>query len=146
MTESPGLSLAIGCAFAEAKRLNHEYIGTEHLLLAIIQSSRNVGTKFLRTRRIGLQRFRRATIKLVCAGPRLQELHERPITRRAQNAICYAERLAKLRNEFVDDDHLFFGIVNQRESVAVQILLTLGIQLSELNNLEIQFSTNEFAG
>ena len=146
VNDSPALSLAIDNAFQEAERLNHAFIGCEHLLLGVMLLSKDVANRLLNSRRIGVRQLRRATKLLISRGPPLTNKESLPLTPRAQNAIEYAETIACVRNERLDVDHLFIGIVNQRESVAVQILLTMGIGMQELENVVANYRNENITG
>ena len=138
-THSPALSLALDYACHEALRYRHEYIACEHLLLAVVRLSGNIGTDLLKRRGIGYRKLHWYACQLLQTGPEAVKTDELPLTPRAARAISFAESLSAARNEELEADHLFLGIIRVRRSTAVQILLTAGITIEELEELSRRY-------
>lgn len=121
----------------EAQRLNHEYIGTEHLLLGLLREGGGVGCDVLRGLNVDLDRARREVLVIVQQGPDMIVLGEMPQTPWAKKAIEYAiEEAVGLGHEEVGTGELLLGLVREQEGVAGKVLLNLGVpSLEGVNDL-----------
>ena len=129
---SPSLALAIEYALDEAERFGHEYIGTEHLLLALIRLRQNSGYNLLR-QKTNLRKLRRLTCRLIGKGTVTSRHGELPLAPRALEAIESARAIAQTSGNQIDADHLFLGLIRDRDSVACELLLTIGVTNEQLN-------------
>jgi ATP-dependent Clp protease ATP-binding subunit ClpA len=123
----------IALANHEAQRFNHEYIGTEHLLLGLIKEGSGVGANVLKNLDIDLRRVRLEVEKLVKSGPDMVTMGKLPTTPRAKKVIEYAiEESQNLNHTYIGTEHLLLGLVREHDGVAAQILLNLGLKLDEV--------------
>lgn len=119
----------------EAQRLNHEYIGTEHIALGLVKeaaSADNGGVAAHALARLGidLRRIRLEVEKLVRAGPDMVTMGKLPQTPRAKKVIEYAIEEAKnFNHNYVGTEHLLLGLIRTTDGVASQVLLSLGATL-----------------
>jgi ATP-dependent Clp protease ATP-binding subunit ClpC len=117
----------------EAQRFNHEYIGTEHILLGLIKEGSGVAANVLKNLDIDLRKVRLEIEKLVQAGPDLVEMGKLPQTPRAKKVIEYAiEESRNLGQNYVGTEHVLLGLIREDEGVASQVLVNLGLKLEYL--------------
>lgn len=124
---------AMRFANQEAQRLNHEYVGTEHLLLGLVKEGSGVAANVLKNLDVDLCKTRAEAEKIVPAGPDLVILGRLPQTPRARKAIEYAKEEAfNLSHNYVGTEHLLLGLLREQEGVAAQVLKNLGIKLDDV--------------
>ena len=114
----------------EAARLNCEYIGTEHLLLGLAREGSGVAANVLKNLGAGYDRIHREVEKLagVDLGP--MTIENRPLVPRVRNVIEFShEECRKLTHNYVGTEHLLLGRVRDREGVAAQLLMNMGLKL-----------------
>jgi ATP-dependent Clp protease ATP-binding subunit ClpC len=117
----------------EAQRFNHEYIGTEHILLGLLREGSGLVVKIVETLKLDERRVREEVEKVVRGGPRRAPAKPLPFTPRAKNAIEYAiEEARALNDKDVDPEHLLLGLVREADGVAAQVLLNLALELDEV--------------
>ena len=117
----------------EAQRFNHEYIGTEHILLGLVKEGSGVGANVLKNLGIDLRKVRLEVEKLVKSGPEMVTMGKLPQTPRAKNVIEYAiEEARNLNHNYVGTEHLLLGLLREHDGVAAQVLLNLGLKLEEV--------------
>jgi ATP-dependent Clp protease ATP-binding subunit ClpA len=117
----------------EALCFNHEYIGTEHILLGLVKEGSGVAANALESLGIYLQKVRHEVEKIVQAGPDLVSIRKLPQTPRAKIAIEYAiEESRKLEHDYVDTEHLLLGLLRQEEAAGSQVLMNLGLKLEDV--------------
>jgi len=117
----------------EAQRLNHEYIGTEHILLGLVKEGSGVGANVLRNLDVDLRKVRLEVEKLVKAGPEMVTMGKLPQTPRAKKVIEYAiEEARNLNHNYVGTEHLLLGLLREHDGVAAQVLMNLGLKLEEV--------------
>ena len=117
----------------EAQRLNHEYIGTEHILLGLVKEGSGVGANVLRNLDVDLRRVRLEVEKLVKAGPEMVTMGKLPQTPRAKKVIEYAiEEARNLNHNYVGTEHLLLGLLREHDGVAAQVLINLGLKLEDV--------------
>ena len=122
-------------AHQEAVRFNHEYIGTEHILLGIIKDSGGLATKVLNRLGVDLRRIRTEVENLVRSGPDVVSMGRLPQTPRARKAVELAiEEAEKLNHTYVGTEHLLLGLLRQNDGVAAQVLMNLGLRLEDVRN------------
>ena len=129
----------------EAQRLNHEYIGTEHILLGLIAEGTGVAFKILEGLGIDPRKVRREIEKIIQCGPEPVREGHLPQTPRAKKAIEYAiDEARELKHDYVGTEHLLFGLVREDEGVASQVLMNLGLTLKGVRHevLSIHRSTS----
>ena len=111
----------------EASRLQHEYIGTEHLLLGIVREGEGIAAKVLKTMGLDFEQIRLAVEKLVSATGGTVMIGEIPFTPRAKTVLELAVEEARLLgHNYVGTEHLLLGLIREGEGVAARVLLDLG--------------------
>ncbi|HAH22004.1 MAG: hypothetical protein A2Y00_07955 [Omnitrophica WOR_2 bacterium GWF2_43_52] len=119
----------------EARRFNHDYIGTEHILLGLIREGEGVAAAVLEKMGVDLQTIRLEVEKVVQPGPTTQILGDIPFTPRAKKALeLAAEEARALGHNYIGTEHILLGIIREGESVASQVLLNLGLDLDRVRN------------
>jgi hypothetical protein len=117
----------------EAQRFNHEFIGTEHILLGLITDSDGQAGQVLKTLGVDLRTIRLETEKLIPAGPSVIRLPEHvPLTPRAKSVIAIAGAACDHNRHRVKAGHLLIGLLAETEGVAAQVLMNLGLKLEEV--------------
>ena len=117
----------------EAQRFNHEYIGTEHILLGLVKEGSGVGANVLKNLGIDMRKVRLEVEKLVKSGPEIVTMGKLPQTPRAKKVIEYAiEEARNLNHNYVGTEHLLLGLLREHDGVAAQVLLNLGLKLEEV--------------
>jgi ATP-dependent Clp protease ATP-binding subunit ClpC len=117
----------------EAQRFNHEYIGTEHILLGLVKEGSGVGANVLKNLGIDLRKVRLEVEKLVKSGPEMVTMGKLPQTPRAKKVIEYAiEEARNLNHNDVGTEHLLLGLLRERDGVAAQVLMNLGLKLEDV--------------
>ena len=112
------------------KRFNHEYIGTEHILLGLIKEGSGVAANVLQNLDIDLKKIRLEVEKIVQAGPDLVSVGQLPFTPRVKKVLEYAMEEAKsMGHNYIGTEHQLLGLLREREGVAAQVLLNLGVKL-----------------
>ena len=96
----------------EAQRFNHEYVGTEHVLLGLIKEGSGVAANVLKNLDVDLRKIRNEVEKIVQAGPDMVTMGKLPQTPRAKKVIEYAiEEARNLNHNYVGTEHLLLGLV-----------------------------------
>src|SRR6476619_6238202 len=117
----------------EAKRFNHEYIGTEHVLLGLIKEGSGVAANVLKNLDVDLRKIRLEVEKLVQSGPDMVTMGKLPQTPRAKKVIEYSmEEARNLNHNYVGTEHILLGLLREQEGVAAQVLMNLGLKLEEV--------------
>jgi ATP-dependent Clp protease ATP-binding subunit ClpC len=117
----------------EAQRFNHEYIGTEHILLGLVKEGSGVGANVLKNLDVDLRKVRLEVEKLVKSGPDMVTMGKLPQTPRAKKVIEYAiEEARNLNHNYVGTEHLLLGLLREQDGVAAQVLMNLGLKLEEV--------------
>src|SRR5512136_878400 len=117
----------------EAQRFNHEYIGTEHILLGLVKEGSGVGANVLKNLDVDLRKVRLEVEKLVKSGPDMVTMGKLPQTPRAKKGIEYAiEEARNLGHNYVGTEHLLLGLLREKDGVAAQVLTNLGLKLEEV--------------
>src|SRR6202521_6191591 len=117
----------------EAQRFNHEYIGTEHILLGLVKEGSGVGANVLKNLDVDLRKVRLEVERLVKSGPDMVTMGKLPQTPRAKKVIEYAmEEARNLNHNYVGTEHILLGLLREQEGVAAQVLMNLGLKLEEV--------------
>jgi ATP-dependent Clp protease ATP-binding subunit ClpC len=122
-------------AAQEAQRFNHEYIGTEHILLGLVKEGSGVAANVLKNLDIDLHKVRLEVEKVVRPGPGGEPVAagRLPHTPPAKKVIEYAhEEARRLRHNYVGTEHLLLGLVRE-DGVAARVLLHLGLRLEDVS-------------
>jgi len=117
----------------EAQRFNHDYIGTEHILLGLVKEGSGVGANVLKNLGVDLRKVRLEVEKLVKSGPEMVTMGKLPQTPRAKRVIEYAiEEARNLNHNYVGTEHLLLGLLREQDGVAAQVLMNLGLKLEDV--------------
>ncbi|MCD6407192.1 ATP-dependent Clp protease ATP-binding subunit [Candidatus Aerophobetes bacterium] len=117
----------------EAKRLDHDYLGTEHLLLGLIREGEGVAALALQNMGIDLEQVRQEVEKAVGRGGGSLFLSQIPFTPRAKKVLELAVTEARnLGHNYIGTEHLLLGLIREGEGVAAQILTNLGADLERV--------------
>jgi ATP-dependent Clp protease ATP-binding subunit ClpC len=131
----------------EAQRFNHEYIGTEHMLLGLVKEGTGVAANVLKNLDVDLRKIRLEVEKLVQSGPEMITMGKLPQTPRAKKVIEYSmEEARKLNHNFVGTEHIVLGLVLEQEGVAAQVLMNLGLKLEEVREEVLNLLGNGLEG
>src|SRR5437867_9745042 len=119
----------------EAQRFNHEYIGTEHILLGLVKEGSGVAANVLKNLDVDLRKIRLEVEKIVQTGPgsEMVTMGKLPQTPRAKKVIEYSiEEARNLNHNYVGTEHLLLGLLREQEGVAAQVLMNLGLKLEDV--------------
>jgi ATP-dependent Clp protease ATP-binding subunit ClpC len=117
----------------EAQRFNHEYIGTEHILLGLVKEGHGVAANVLKNLEVDLFKVRNEVEKLIQPGPEEMTIGKLLQTPRAKKVIEYAfEEARYLSHNYIGTEHLLLGLLRDKESVGAQILRNLGLGLDQI--------------
>ncbi len=117
----------------EAQRFNHEYIGTEHILLGLVKEGSGVAANVLKNLDVDLRKIRLEVEKLVQSGPEMVTVGKLPQTPRAKKVIEYSmEEARNLNHSYVGTEHILLGLLREQEGVAAQVLMNLGLKLDDV--------------
>jgi ATP-dependent Clp protease ATP-binding subunit ClpC len=119
----------------EAQRFNHEYIGTEHILLGLVKEGSGVAANVLKNLEVDLRKIRLEVERIVQSGPDMVTMGKLPQTPRAKKVIEYAmEEARNLNHNYVGTEHLLLGLLREQEGVAAQVLMNLGLKLEDVRD------------
>lgn len=122
----------------EAKLLNHNYIGTEHLLLGLIHEGEGVAAKALESLGISLEAVRQQVIEIMGQGQQVPSGHI-PFSPRAKRVLELSLREAlQMNHNYIGTEHILLGLIREGEGVAAQALLKLGADLNRVRSTVIQ--------
>jgi ATP-dependent Clp protease ATP-binding subunit ClpC len=114
----------------EAQHHNHEYIGTEHILLGLVKEGSGVAANVLRNLDLDLRKIRHEVEQMVQPGPNRVVPGKLPQTPKAKQVIaCAIEEGRQLHHNYIGTEHLLLGLLRVEEGAAAQILVNLGLQL-----------------
>jgi ATP-dependent Clp protease ATP-binding subunit ClpC len=113
----------------EARLLDHDYIGTEHLLLGLVHDGQGVAAKVLESSEIPLEVVRRRVEEAVSRGTQAPSGHI-PITEQGKEVLRLAHReSAEIGHHYIGTEHLLLGLIREGDGVAAQVLSGLGVEL-----------------
>ncbi len=119
----------------EAQRFNHEYIGTEHILLGLVKEGSGVAANVLKNLDVDLRKIRIEVEKIVQTGPDMVTMGKLPQTPRAKKVIEYAmDEARNLNHNYVGTEHLLLGLLREQEGVAAQVLMNLTLKLEDVRD------------
>jgi len=117
----------------EAQRFNHEYVGTEHILLGLVKEGQGVAANVLHNLQVDLKKIRLEVEKIVKSGPNMVTMGKLPQTPRAKKVIEFAiEEARNLGHNYVGTEHLLLGLLREHDGVAAQVLMNLGLKLDDV--------------
>jgi ATP-dependent Clp protease ATP-binding subunit ClpA len=125
-------------AHEEAQRFQHNYIGTEHLLLGLVREGEGVAAKVLSNLGVELNKVREAVEAMIGRGDRIVP-GQIGLTPRAQKVIELAvDEARRLNHHYIGTEHLLLGLVREEEGIAAQVLQSLGVNLVKVRTHTIQ--------
>ena len=124
----------------EAQRFNHEYLGTEHILLGLVQEGSGVAANVLRNMQIDLAKIRTEVEKLVNSGPSMVTMGQLPFTPRAKKVLELSmEEAGNLGHNYIGTEHLLLGLIKENEGIAAKVLTNLGVKLEDVREEVLEF-------
>ena len=119
----------------EAQRFNHDFIGTEHILLGLIQEGSGVAANVLKNLGVEINRIRAEIEKNVQSGPSMVTMGQLPFTPRAKKVLELSmEEANELGHNYIGTEHLLLGLLRENDGVAAQVLMDLNIKLEDVRN------------
>ena len=123
----------MGLARQEAQRFNHDYIGTEHVLLGLVQEGSGVAATVLKNLDIDLKKIRHEVEKLVSNGTTMVSPGQLPFTPRAKKVLELSlEEASALGHTYIGTEHLLLGLIRENEGIAAQVLRNLKVKLEDV--------------
>ncbi len=117
----------------EAKRFNHDYIGTEHILLGLLREGEGVAAAVLQSLGMNLNNIRLEVEKLVQVGPTTVVSGDLPFTPKAKKVMELAmEEARTLGHNYIGTEHLLLGLIREGEGVASQVFMNMGLDLEKV--------------
>ncbi|HEU0003776.1 MAG TPA: Clp protease N-terminal domain-containing protein [Ktedonobacteraceae bacterium] len=127
----------------EAQRFQHNYIGTEHLLLGLIREGEGVAAETLRSFDVDLEKIRQAVEGIIGRGDRVVS-GEIGLTPRAKKVIELAVSEAQLLNHhYVGTEHLLLGLIREGDGIGARVLESFGLNLQEVRAKILQLLNAE---
>ncbi len=127
---TPRAQQVLALARKEADRFNHNYVGTEHLLLGLIKLGQGVAVNVLQKMGLDLETVRMEVEKQVGSGPETKMVGNIPYTPRVKKVLALAGKEAKtLNHSYVGTEHILLGLLREGEGVAARVLKTLEIDI-----------------
>ena len=138
-----GANRVMQLAKQSAQQLNHEYVGTEHILAGLVINGGLVG-KLFENVDVDLSKVQRQADTLVQAGPEMVTMGRLPRTPRARSVVESAiEEARSLEQKYIGPEHLLLGLLREQEGLATQVLLNLGVPLAELREEAVNLIARE---
>jgi ATP-dependent Clp protease ATP-binding subunit ClpC len=143
---TPRAQQVLALARKEADRFHHNYVGTEHLLLGLINLGQGVAVNVLQKMGLDLQTVRSAVEKQVGTGPESKPSGNIPYTPRVKKVLALAGKEAKaLNHSYVGTEHILLGLLREGEGVAARVLKSLEVDIERcrheiLSELDPNFS------
>ena len=131
----------------EAKRFNHDYIGTEHILLGLVREGEGVAAAVLASFGLSPDKIRLEVEKLVQPGPSTVISGDLPFTPKAKKVIELAMDEARaLGHNYIGTEHLLLGLIREGEGVASQVLMNSGLELDKVREEVMNLLGSEIPG
>src|SRR5579872_677694 len=149
---TPRAQQVLALARKEADRFNHNFVGTEHLLLGLIKLGQGVAVNVLQKLGLDLETVRMEVEKQVGTGPDQKMIGNIPYTPRVKKVLALAGKEAKaLNHSYVGTEHILLGLLREGEGVAARVLKSLDVDIERTRNeilreLDPQFSGSESGG
>src|SRR5216117_67372 len=146
---TPRAQQVLALARKEADRVNHNYVGTEHLLLGLIKLGQGVAVNVLQKMGLDLETVRMEVEKQVGSGPDQKMVGNIPYTPRVKKVLALAAKEAKnLNHTYVGTEHIFLGLLREGDGVAARVLQQLGVEIEQtrqeiLKELDPNFAAQE---
>jgi len=146
---TPRAQQVLALARKEADRFNHNFVGTEHLLLGLIKLGQGVAVNVLQKLGLDLETVRMEVEKQVGTGPDQKMIGNIPYTPRVKKVLALAAKEAKaLNHTYVGTEHILLGLLREGDGVAARVLKNLDVDIEQtrqeiLKELDPNFSTQE---
>ncbi|MDA9119345.1 ATP-dependent Clp protease ATP-binding subunit [Opitutales bacterium] len=146
---TPRAQQVLALARKEADRFHHNYIGTEHLLLGLINLGQGVAVNVLQKMGLDLDTVRQAVDEQVGLGPEAKPSGNIPYTPRVKKVLALAGKEAKsLNHSYVGTEHILLGLLREGEGVAARVLKSLDVDVDRCRNeilseLDPNFASSE---
>jgi len=132
---TPRAQQVLALARKEADRFNHNYVGTEHLLLGLIKLGQGVAVNVLQKMGLDLETVRMEVEKQVGSGPETKMVGNIPYTPRVKKVLALAGKEAKqLQHSYVGTEHILLGLLREGEGVAARVLKSLEVDIERTRN------------
>src|ERR1043166_2570501 len=132
---TPRAQQVLQLARKEADRFNHNYVGTEHLLLGLIKLGQGVAVNVLQKMGLDLETVRMEVEKQVGTGPETKMVGNIPYTPRVKKVLALAAKEAKaLNHSYVGTEHILLGLLREGDGVAARVLKTLDVDIERTRN------------
>ncbi|NMP22155.1 ATP-dependent Clp protease ATP-binding subunit [Sulfobacillus harzensis] len=128
----------------EARRMGHNFVGTEHLLLGLIRESNSLPAKILQSIGLDLETVRAEVLKATGRGPAIGPNEEVTFTPRAKKVVLElaGEEARALNQNYIGPEHLLLGLIREGEGVAAQVLLAAGADLNKVRHQLMHANSN----
>ena len=144
---TPRAQQVLALARKEADRFHHNYVGTEHLLLGLINLGQGVAVNVLQKMGLDLQTVRSAVEKQVGTGPESKPSGNIPYTPRVKKVLALAGKEAKaLNHSYVGTEHILLGLLREGEGVAARVLKSLEVDIERCRNEILSELDPNFSG
>src|ERR1041384_7892882 len=132
---TPRAQQVLALARKEADRFNHNFVGTEHLLLGLIKLGQGVAVNVLQKIGLDLETVRMEVEKLVGTGPDQKMIGNIPYTPRVKKVLALAAKEAKaLNHTYVGTEHILLGLLREGHGVAARVLKNLDVDIEQTRN------------
>src|SRR5881296_3170311 len=132
---TPRAQQVLALARKEADRFNHNYVGTEHLLLGLIKLGQGVAVNVLQKMGLDLETMRMEVEKQIGSGPETKIVGNVPYTPRVKKVLALAGKEAKaLNHSYVGTEHILLGLLREGEGVAARVLKSLELDIERTRN------------
>src|ERR1700733_4037568 len=149
---TPRAQQVLALARKEADRFNHNFLGTEHLLLGLIKLGQGVAVNVLQKMGLDLETVRMEVEKQVGTGPDQKMIGNIPYTPRVKKVIALAQKEARnLNHTYVGTEHLLLGLLREGDGVAAKVLRALDVDIEQcrqrvLKELDPNFAAQQAGG
>src|ERR1035441_6871057 len=149
---TPRAQQVLALARKEADHFNHNFVGTEHLLLGLIKLGQGVAVNVLQKLGLDLETVRLEVEKQVGTGPDQKMMGNIPYTPRVKKVLALAQKEAKaLNHTYVGTEHILLGLLREGDGVAARVLKNLDVDIEQtrqeiLKELDPNFAAQDEAG
>src|ERR1700685_369227 len=143
---TPRAQQVLALARKEADRFNHNYLGTEHILLGLIKLGQGVAVNVLQGMGIDLETVRMEVEKQTGTGPDQKMIGNVPYTPRVKKVLALASKEAKaLNHTYVGTEHILLGLLREGDGIAAKVLKNLDVDIEECRNRTLKKLDPNFA-
>src|SRR5580692_6043234 len=143
---TPRAQQVLALARKEADRFNHNFVGTEHLLLGLIKLGQGVAVNVLQKLGLDLETVRMAVEKQVGTGPDQKMIGNIPYTPRVKKVLALAAKEAKaLNHTYVGTEHILLGLLREGDGVAARVLKNLDVDIEQTRQESLKELDPHFA-